>query len=165
MSVPVLAIFLPRTTRQLIVSVSFQVHFLHLHTPWADDAVVCKKVMKPQAEGHSKWSQHKASLWLQAWLGKQGWLWHLRLWMLVLRVVQQELGTCISWKESHESKWKKRRTYGSLSVHLQKSTCGQRTGESALGNRRRKYVEKSWRALFTCTTLHEGTFKECPVSI
>lgn len=45
--------------------------------------------------------------------------------------------------------------------HLWPKNCG----ESALGNWRRKYVEKSWQARFTCTALHEATFKECSVSI
>lgn len=52
-------------------SASFQVHFLHLHSPWAYDAVVCEKATKPQAEGHSKWSRCKASLWQQAWLASR----------------------------------------------------------------------------------------------
>lgn len=161
---PVLEIPLPRTIRQLIVPVSFQVHFLHVYSPWAYDAVVCKKLMKPHAEGHSKWSQRKASLWEQAWLASRGDCGTCRPWMLVPRVMQQGLGTCVFLKMSHESKWKKRRIYGSLSVRLQKSSCGQRSGESALGNWRKKYVEKSWWAWFTCTALHEATFKEWSLS-
>lgn len=56
-SVPMLEISLPWTCRQLITSVRFQVHFLHLYSPWTWDAVVCEKLVKPRAEGHDKWNR------------------------------------------------------------------------------------------------------------
>lgn len=48
---PVLNISLPWTIRQLIISVSFQVHFLHLYSPWAYDAVFVRSLWNPTQKG------------------------------------------------------------------------------------------------------------------
>lgn len=132
----VLEISPPRTT-QTVISVSFQVQLLHLCSPWTYEEMVCKKLTKPHAEGHSDWSWHKASLWEQARVARKE--------DTTMVVPRGELKAFVFQKVAPEATWTKGQTFSSLSEQLREQHyCSrvQRTRESALANQREKIPRK-----------------------